>query len=270
MSWQEQTALQKNSNVVWMPTTLGENQGKHADNRVDQAYYRSQAFSAHVGINPLVASAYPLLTLATRLTALEEYHDLTHLYQMLLHEIKVFENQAAEKEYRQSSITIASYLLCSLLDETIIQLKWGKTWEHCSLLTAFHHEEPSKERVFHVIDRLLQHPSQHLEVLELAYLCLSFGLKNTEHENSTSEFLEKLDKTYRCIREERGEISQGLLVSEHPASPTKGIKRQYNLTPPTTLFISIGILAVAYYAFSYALKLLATPLIQQLSILSVN
>lgn len=270
MSWQETAALQKKSNVVWMPTTPDEGHGKRPDSRIDQTYYRSQAFTAHVGINPLVASTYSLLTLATRLSAVEEYHDLTHLHQMLSHEIKVFENQAAQKEYRQSAITIASYLLCNLLDETIMQLQWGKTWQHCSLLTAFHHEEPSKERVFHVIDRLLQHPSQHLEVLELAYLCLSFGLKNTEHENSTAEFLEKLDKTYHCIREERGEISQGLLVSAHPISHNKKIKRQYSLTPPVTLFISMGILVVAYSIFSYGLKLLATPLTQQLSILSVN
>lgn len=152
MSRQEFMTLQKSSNVVWMPNTSTEEHEQLPANQAKQTYYRSQAFTAYAGINPLIACAYPLLTLATRLCQTDEYHDLTHLYQMLLHEIKVFEHQTALHSYRPSSVTIACYLLCALLDETIMQTKWGKSWKNCSLLAALQHEEPCKERVFQIID----------------------------------------------------------------------------------------------------------------------
>lgn len=270
MSRREFNALQKSSNVVWMPTTLSEGSTELPTNQATQAYYRSQAFTANAGINPLISAAYPLLTLATRLSFAKQYHDLTHLHQMLLHEMKVFEHQAREKEYRQSVITIASYFICILLDDTILQCSWGQTWEHCSLLTALHHEESSKERIFHILDRLLQHPSQHLDVLELAYLCLSFYPQNANQQNPPTEILEKLDEIYHCIREERSEIAQGFLV-QSPILPSNGsIQKQRGLSLFTTLLISTGIVAITYYIFSFSLKLLSGTLVQQLSLLNGN
>jgi type VI secretion system protein ImpK len=270
MSRQEITTLQKNSNVVWMPTALGESHEKFPIARVNQTYYRSQVFTTQVSVNALIAAAYPLLTLATRLCETTKYHDLTHLYQMLLHEMRVFENQAKLKGYRQNLITIACYFLCVLLDETIIQSHWGKAWQHFSLLASFHHEESSKERVFHVMDRLLQHPSRHVEILELVYLCLSFGLKNHRHQNPSAELLEKLDKIYHYIREERGEISQGFLVQAQTPLPFKTRKQQTRLSSSLVMLFSASIATAAYYAFCYGLKLISAPLTQQLAISSGN
>lgn len=261
------TILQKNSNVVWMPNLLEEKAGNLPAPQVNRPYYRSQAFKATVAINPLVAAAYPLLTLATRFCNVQKYGDLSHLYQMLLHEMRVFESQASHQGYRESIITIASYLLCVLLDETIIQSNWGKGWQQSSLLAVFHHEDLSQEHVYQIINRLLQRPAHYLELLELTYLCLSLGLKNSHQHSTSPEFLEKLDKVYCCIREERGEVSQGFLVQAQPPLNTKVRKRRLAFSLPLTLLFSMSLVVVFYGAFSYTLKAASAPLIQQISTL---
>lgn len=266
MSRHEFTTLQKSSNVVWMPTTLNESPENLPAVKTPQTYYRSQAFTAQAGANRLIACAYPLLTLATRLCETTSHPDLIYLNQTLLHEIRVFESQALASAYRQSAITIACYFLCVLLDETIMNSSWGKAWQHCSLLTFLHHEELSKERVFHIMDRLLQHPSQHLDVLELAYFCLSFGLKNPSQQNPSTEFLEKLDKIYRCIREERGEISQGFVIQEQMSPHTETRKQRTRFSLSLAMFFSISLAAIAYCAFCYGLKWASTPLAQELAL----
>lgn len=270
MSRHEFTTLQKSSNVVWMPTPLGESDENLPAEKATQTYYRSQAFTAEGGANRLIACAYPLLTLVTRLRETTSYSDLIYLNQTLLHEIRVFENQALASACRQSTITIACYFLCVLLDETIIHSTWGKAWQNYSLLASLHHEELSKERAFHIMDRLLQHPSQHLDALELAYFCLSFGLKNPNQQNPSPEFLEKLDKIYRCIREERGEISQGFLVQE-PISPHAEVKKQHTrFSLSLVTFLSISIAMIAYGGFCYGLKGVSTPLAQEIILTSGN
>lgn len=266
MSHQKFVSLQKSSNIG---TTIEPETTKLPRQKGSQPYYRSQAFTANIGVNPLIATAYPLLTIAARLCETPEYSDTAHLYQMLVHEIRVFENNARNKGYRQNVIIIARYFLCVLLDETIIQSSWGKHWEHCSLQAAFHHEGSSEEHVFDIIERLLQHAAQYLELLELSYLCLSFGLANPNQQGVSSEFLEKLDKIYQSIREERGEITRGFLANaSHGDLEQKKQKTHSSL--PLTLLILTGIIIMAYGFFLYEIKLVSDPLTQQLWTFSGN
>lgn len=268
MSRQLIATLQKKSNVVWMKPTPDADGAQRALAKTHPAYYRTQIFTAHCAINPLVAAAYPLLTLATRLCASQSCENLIDLHQMLLHEVRVFENQAQQKNYRHSIITIASYLLCVLMDETIMATDWGKHWHDYSLFTAFHHQVIEQDQVFPLLDRLLQHPQQHLDVIELAYLCLSFGLKNPQLNHPSPEFLEKLDRVYRCIRDERGEISQGFLVKSNQYVQIKSNKIDARWWLPMTLLGSFSVITMAYLVYSHGLKVAAMPLVQSLLPLS--
>lgn len=272
MSSQEFTLIQENSNVVWMPNISNGDSTSSQTGSLSQPYYRSQAFQAQVATNALVAAAYPLLTLSMRLQQAQKYSDLTALYQLLTHEIRAFESQAKKQGYRENTINIASYLLCVLLDQTILQAKWGKSWQSCLLLNAFHEEEISSDRVYQVIERLLKHPNQYLHLLELSYFCLSFGLNNPHQQNIPPELLERLDSIYRHIREERGEISQGFLTrSNHHGSISiekpSGLK-SFSLV--SWVYIAVAVMSVAYVVFACALKSISMPLMLQLSIFNVN
>jgi type VI secretion system protein ImpK len=262
MSSQELSLLEKNTNVLWMPHSLG------ADTELaqpsPQAYYRSQIFKAEVSINPLVAAAYPLLTLATRLQVVQTSPDLTQLHTLLSHEMRAFMSQAKNNAYRQNMVDIASYLLCSLLDQTIAYTKWGKAWETFSLLPVFHDEATSPDHISQIMDRLLQRSSEYLDVLELMYVCLSFGLDNASQKSISPEFLDRLDKIYHCVREERGEISPGFLVQARVESSVQVSKERGNCSIPLVVFLSVGLLIIAHGVFFSALKLVSEPLTQQM------
>lgn len=262
MSSQELTLLEKDTNVIWMSHSGAESTDLAQPSH--QGYYRSQIFKATVAVNPLVAAAYPLLTLATRFQEIQKYSDLTQLHTLLSHEVRAFMSQAKNSAYRQNIVDIASYLLCSLLDQTIESMKWGKGWSTFSLLTAFHDEATSPDHVSQIVERLLQRSSEYLDVIEFMYICLSFGLDNLCQKSMSLESLDRLDRIYHCIQEERGEISHGFLVQACIKPPSQPTKRRIRCSVPLAAFFSVALIVVAYSILIETLKVASDPLLQQM------
>jgi type VI secretion system protein ImpK len=131
------------------------------------------------GSNPLCAEAYPLLSLVPKLRTLPFHHDINDLQEQLIRQVKHFEAHAARQVDSQGKVKIASYFICSLIDETILNTPWGSpsNWGHHSLLIQFHKEARGGERFFQILDRAKQYPGRNLDLLELAYLCLSMGFE---------------------------------------------------------------------------------------------
>ena len=86
----------------------------------------------------------------------------------------------------------------------------------------------------------------------------------------STDFLEKIDKIYRAIREERGEISHGFLVEELIHQPVTKNQKSAGWSYSHTLFFFTGMALVAYGFFCYGLNLASTPLMQQLASFSGN
>jgi type VI secretion system protein ImpK len=131
------------------------------------------------GSNPLTANAVPLLSIVPKLRTLPFHHAINELQEQLIGEIRSFEDRALHQGSSQEQVKIAGYFLCSLIDETVLNTPWGNqsNWGHHSLLIRFHNEAWGGERFFQILDRLKQQPAQNLNLLELAYLCLSLGFE---------------------------------------------------------------------------------------------
>ena len=131
------------------------------------------------GSNPLIATAFSLLSIVPKLQNLPFHHAADELQGQLIGEIRNFEGRSLHQGYSQEQVKIASYFLCALIDETVLNTPWGNqsNWGHNSLLIQFHNEAWGGERFFQILDRLKQHPAQSLNLLELAYMCLSLGFK---------------------------------------------------------------------------------------------
>jgi type VI secretion system protein ImpK len=129
--------------------------------------------------NPLCASAYPLISLVPKLRSLPFHHDINALQEQLIDQVKNFQAQAARRVDTLEKVKTASYFVCSLIDETILNTPWGSqsNWGHHSLLIQFHNEARGGERFFRILDRAKQHPGRNADLLELAYLCLSMGFE---------------------------------------------------------------------------------------------
>lgn len=205
----------------------------------------------------LADSALPLFMIVSKLRTIDSHKDVTDLRERLAGEIKSFQNRLLKQGASEQQVSTASYFMCSLIDEAVLNTPWGSQsdWGHDSLLVRFHREAWGGEEFFQTLEHLLQRPTLNLGLLELAHLCLSLGFegKYRFRQDGLRE-LEKLrTELYLVIQRMRGGPEGGLSVN------WQGMR---DLRSPFTRHVPLWVLAVAaslllllvYLGFSYAVN----------------
>ena len=233
-----------------------------------QTYCQSKTFIAHSGINPLIAAASALFSLLRKLPQCGQYQDITSLRDNLIHEVKAFECAAHSHGYNSETILVARYALCATLDEIILQTAWGHTasWEEQTLLYFFQGENWGGEAFFFLLERLQKEPEQHVELLELMYLCLSLGFKG-KYQQAPELYpaLQKVrDDLYQMIRRQRGDSMRML------SSPIKQFQKNTHNLKNTICWwklslITGAVLASIYLGFNFLVTTSSNPLYQNLT-----
>jgi type VI secretion system protein ImpK len=133
----------------------------------------------HASLNPLVQVAAPLLSAAPRLRAMVRHPNPAALRATLVDSVQRFESQARALGLPNEQVVAARYVLCTLLDEAASSTPWGGSgaWSGQSLLVHFHNETWGGEKVFQLLTRLAENPTQHRNLLELVYTALSLGFE---------------------------------------------------------------------------------------------
>ena len=160
------------------------------------------------GINPLVQAATPLLILAGRLREQIKNAQVESLYGQSVQEMRSFEERARRAAVPEEDVLAARYVLCSVIDEAVLNTPWGAEsgWAARSLLVTFHRESFGGEKVFQLVDRVLNEPRRYLAFLELLYICLSLGFEGryrVEDRGATRLTDIRFD-LFRCIQTLRG------------------------------------------------------------------
>lgn len=237
------------------------------------AHYRSLTFTAQTGINPLIAAAAPLLALNARLKQAEQANNNHRFYQALVHEMNAFETNAQNRGYHAEAILIARYALCATLDETLNQLTANQAhpWEH-KLLSVFQREQGADERFFIILERLHEDSAQHVELLELIYLCLSYGFSGKfRHQTKGNTSLDGIiDDVYQRIRHHRHEPKN--LVYPQPqlhydTNTTPNYHAPLWLTALKTTLATAAICATLYGGFAYLFNAVTQPVQQHIKTL---
>ncbi len=230
-----------------------------------RTYYRSQKVTVNTGINPLVAAAASLFTAVAELRTLASSPDVYALYQELTHEIKAFETQAQSQGYRSEIILVARYILCTTLDETILNTGWGKVGDWHKLLITFHGEDWGGERFFLILERLSADVALHIDILEFIYLCLNLGYmgKYQVIANSHVELEDLTDNLYQTIRWQRGEIKKELLLQGNNLTSAKEKKPPISLLLLVILTFTVSL--TIYAIFNFMLGSSTNTLYQQLN-----
>jgi type VI secretion system protein ImpK len=183
------------------------------------------------GLNPLVVAASTILTVSSRLRTMLEHNDIPGLQRQLIDEIKKFEYSAKQKRVTPEQIVPARYLLCTMLDEIVLHTPWGANsrWSEHSLLSQFHNETGGGEKCFLVLQKMLEAPAQHLEVLELFYLCLGLGFAGKYKIDPQGKgHLEHISNTlFQTITNYRGEFEPDLSPNWSSATAPKRSMMQY-------------------------------------------
>ncbi len=180
-----------------------------------QTYYRSKAFVSQVGINPLVAASSSLFFLVEKIKSLREAPDIEKLHADLLHEVRAFEHQAQMRNYRAAVIYAARYALCLWIDEVILNLPWGQASGWTDLQLVDTNETTQANPFFVLLNRCLQDPATHIDMLELLYLCLSFGLQGDyrHSDNGQWQLIEIRDHLFETICQQRDQFPKQLEIN---------------------------------------------------------
>jgi len=170
--------------------------------------------SPRQGANPLESAAAPLLTLLGRLRDAPSHPDPAELRNSVIAEIKAFEAKAQDLDIDRETIFWARYVLCASIDEMVLTTPWGNSsiWQQQSLLITLHNEAWGGEKFFQLLQKLVQNPGRNIELLELMYLCLSFGFEGRYRPlpDGYQQLQLLRDNLYRTIRNQRGEYEQEL------------------------------------------------------------
>jgi type VI secretion system protein ImpK len=166
------------------------------------------------GINPLVEAAAPLLILAGRLREQIGNPDVEHLHLQSVQEVRAFEERARRSAVPDEDVLAARYSLCSVIDEAVLNTPWGTEsgWAARSLLVTFHRESSGGEKVFQIVDRVLNDPRRYLALLELLYICVSLGFEGRYRleERGPARLVDIRHDLFRCIQSLRGNTETDL------------------------------------------------------------
>jgi type VI secretion system protein ImpK len=129
--------------------------------------------------NIFLAASNTLIAVLSALTNSMSHPNVAQLQQELSTEIGSFDRQLAQAGVRNEEAMTARYVLCSAIDEAVMNTPWGADsgWGQRSLLRVYHNETSGGERFFSLLDQLLARPSEYRDLLELFYVLLGMGFR---------------------------------------------------------------------------------------------
>jgi type VI secretion system protein ImpK len=203
-----------------------------------------------VGSNPLLAAGAPLIALANQLRAVTHHDDVGGLRQKVIEELRSFQQTARTEGAPDDEVRYGHYALCALIDEVVLSTPWGtkSQWPKQSLVATFHNEVVSGDRMLELAGALEARPGRAPNLLELIYVCLSFGFEGRMRLDAqgASRLFQLRERLYNAIRGVRGAFERGL-------SPQwRGVEAAYQplvrQIPLWVFLAACGLLAMLIYA----------------------
>jgi len=201
------------------------------------------------GINPLVAAAAPVLTLAARIRGSATVPDVEALRSVTAGELQQFEERAAQAGAPPETFRLARYVLAATVDDLAQNTPWGNDeWPARSMVSMFHREAFGGERFFEVLERARRDAARNLDLLELIFICLALGFAGqyrvTPQGNRDLDRIR--DDLFRAIRNQRGEFEREL--SPHWRGVASAYAPLRRFVPVWLLGLACGGLLVAMFA----------------------
>jgi len=224
-------------------------------------------------LNKLVGAATELIALVGELRHTIQHADSNKLRNSIIDQMREFETNAKQEGQASEVVLSARYVLCSALDEAVLNTPWGPEsgWAQHSLLSTFHNETSGGEKVFLILDRLLQTPAQYIDTLELIYLCLSQGFSGKYQIDPRGHLqLEQVkENLYRAIEMQRGTHENEL--SPRWKGAEKSNKTVTDLVPLWVVFtIALSLVVLSYSGFRVWLDHTTTPVAEELDVMTIE
>ncbi|WP_293266706.1 type IVB secretion system protein IcmH/DotU [Neptunomonas sp.] len=222
------------------------------------------------GFNRLENAAFKLLSLIPTIKKSHSNPSAALLRQQMVEEIEQFETVARKSGIDSRTVMIGRYILCTVLDEVVLNTPWGgqSDWQTRSLLSHFHKETWGGENFFVMLVNLEKDPATNIDLLELMYVCLTLGFEGryAVEADRVGRLAEERARLYRLIRSQRGEPAR--MLSPHWQGVTVA-NRKLRRFIPLWVFASVlaGLLAVLFFFLLFQLNHLSNPSYQSLAAL---
>lgn len=231
------------------------------------------ALNIQRSLNKLVGAATELIALVGELRHTVQHADPGRLRNNVIDQIRAFEIRAKQEGQVSEIVLSARYVLCAALDEAVLNTPWGPEsgWAQHSLLSTFHNETFGGEKVFLILDRLLQTPAQYIDALELIYLCLSLGFAGKYQVDPRGYIqLEQIkENLYRAIDMQRGAHEREL--SPRWKGMQKSNKKVADLVPLWVVFsIALMLLVLSYTGIRFWLDHTIEPVASELDQITLD
>jgi len=254
------------------------------------SYYRSHFFSVNMASCPLMQAAMPLLIILSRLAEEAQTLAPSALQEKLIHEINAFSSQVQTYAYPFETLILSRYILAISFDHFITSLgiQSAEAWQEFLLVNMLQHDHfggaaydvnfSHIENIIKISEKLLEKPQEHDDLLELIFLCLTFGFEgdailgvlliDAEEIPYTAHML--IEKIYPILEKKRAQLPA--LLNQVTSSPiTLVTRKKKNIIPRgfiITFCATAGALVGCYVLLNHIFHLVLQPLFQQLNSLS--
>lgn len=233
--------------------------------------FSNASFKATKGLNPIVNAANQLIAIFSKTRKTSKHSDIGGLHQRLLIELKEFEHSLRSLGLRQEQVLSAQYLMCSVLDEAVLNTPWGSEspWAQRTLLSVLHGETSGGERSFLILEKIRQSPDENIDLIELFYIFICIGFEGRyKFSNGGREALNNLrDEIFIIIRRNRGDYERSLSPSWKGLGNTKNQLRESVPLWFVAVLVSV-ILFFSYSGLRYWLYKNSAPVVQDLKTMS--
>lgn len=192
--------------------------------------------------NKLLQWSGAVLSLAPRLSCLSKApDDLDAMQQKLCTIIKTIEANMHADGYSPQHTLATRYLLCALIDETILDTQWGKksNWENISLLSVFQRDRWESKDFFQILQRSAEEPHENIDFLELTYYALRLGFHGHHELEEQQQSLNIIkDNLLQCLQQQRRDPAHELFA-HHNTPSKKSYKHPYPHFSARWLVISV-------------------------------
>ena len=207
-------------------------------------------------INSLEHAASRLIPLLITIKNTTSHPDPEQLRGKLIQELDEFKSRARKILGDQKKVTQASYVMCTALDEAVMNTPWGHdaNWAQHNLLSTFHNEVAGGERFFALLKSLARNAKENIDLLELMYVCLSLGYEGSFRiaRNGQATLGKVKVWLHDIIQTERGSVGPGLSAHWQGSD-----FKQSKLPKMTPLWVGaaacLAIASVVYIALSLTL-----------------
>lgn len=221
--------------------------------------------------NAISLCATELLTLAANLKSSVSHSDLNHLRRHIISSLKKFSSFLLQQGYMPDVVQDASYAICTLLDETILNTPWGahSTWGTQTLLAEFHGEAWGGENFFVKLDKFKSQPAANLDILEFYFICICLGLQGRYRvlDQGMSRLEAVREDLFQLIRQQKGGYERSLSLHWQGVKNLRSSLVHY--TPWWIIAaVGCGLLLLIYLAFAWFSNAQSDPQFKRLDVIA--